>query len=289
VDSTAVGRLAAEYMLQQGYAHFACHVESRIAFSRLSLTGFADRLTEAGHACAKFDTGADNVAGIAPAGVRSATAAWLHELPKPVGVFTHSDVRAASILKICLEAGIDVPNEAGIIGNDNDLIIGPATKPTLTSIDNAPELVGYRAASVLVDLIRGEPPRHNRELVPPRSVIERQSTQPAFVADESLRQAMRFIRAHAADAITVDDVVRHVPLSRRTLERRFQSHLARSPADEIRRVHFERARHLLAETSLKLSEVAIASGYSRFSSFATAFQAAHERTPSEYRVAFRTR
>ena len=288
-DDEAIGRMAAEHLLRQGYRQFAYHLEGRVAFSRQRLAGFRMRLGEVGHLCHVFDSAALGDRGTSPADIRAATRDWVRRLPKPVGLFTHSDVRASALVKICREAEVDVPNEAGNMGSGNDLVIGASTKPTLTSTDNAPDAVGYRAAATLIDLIRGRQPAIHRDLVPPRRVIERQSTQPAFVADEGLREAIRFIRAHAPDAITVSDVVRHVPLSRRTLERRFQECLARSPADEIRRAHFERARHLLAETSLKLSEVAIASGYSRFSSFAAAFRAAHDQTPTEYREMHRTR
>ncbi|MHB8635338.1 MAG: substrate-binding domain-containing protein [Fimbriimonadaceae bacterium] len=281
--SEAVGRLAAEHLLEQGYRHFACHFESRFAFSQRCKQAFEDRLADAGHACNSFDT--SSVEGGVDA--RSATADWLRELPKPVGVFTHGDFRASELIDICRRADIEVPQEAGLIGNDNDELICASSKPTLTSVDNAADVIGFRAAAVLVDLIRGEKPESGWEHIPPRAVIERQSTQLTSIGDECLSQAIRFIRAHASDAITVDDVVRHVPLSRRTLERRCQSHLARSPADEIRRVHFERARHLLADTSIKLSEVAIASGYNRFTSFATAFYAAHKVTPGQYRETVR--
>ena len=288
-DNFAIGRLAAEHLLLQGYSQFAYHLESRVTFSRRRLEGFSARLSEAGRLCNVFDTGSPALAGASPAEVRAATAAWLKALPKPVGIFTHNDVRASALLEICRESNIDVPNVAGVIGNDNDAIICPSTKPTLTSIDNASDLIGYRAAEVLLGLIRGKSPREKSEYIAPRRVIERQSSQPALAADELVREAIRFIRENATAPITVDDVVRHVPISRRSLERRFQAAFARSPADEIRRVQFDRARHLLTESSLKLSEVAIASGYSRFSSFATAFQSAHALTPGAYRDEYRRR
>ena len=50
---------------------------------------------------------------------------------------------------------------------------------------------------------------------------------------------MRYIREHACDGITVADVLRVVPLSRRMLEYRFQKLVGRSPHAEIVRTRIE--------------------------------------------------
>src|SRR5690606_40800105 len=59
-------------------------------------------------------------------------------------------------------------------------------------------------------------------LFAPLGVATRQSTDVVAVADKHISTAIRFIRERACTGITVADVVKQVPLSRRILETRFQ-------------------------------------------------------------------
>ncbi|HEX8341174.1 MAG TPA: substrate-binding domain-containing protein [Tepidisphaeraceae bacterium] len=286
IDSCALGRMAADHLLSQGYQHMACHLESKVYYSRERSRGFCQRLTESNRTCHTFDT---NDPTDDPDGLRGATRAWLESLPKPLGVFTHNDTRAAMLLDICLDAHLAVPEQVGVIGADDDDLIAATTFPSLTSIDVAGDTIGYRATELVVRLIGGQPPPAEAELVRPRGVVPRQSTQPAFLDDELLGRAMAFIHAHALEPIGIDAVLEVVPVSRRSLERRFRQRVGRSPGEEIRRVQIEQAKHLLAETNQTLARVAAACGYSQFRNFATAFTRVTGASPSQYRATFRTR
>ncbi|MCP1510620.1 hypothetical protein J2Y92_000155 [Pseudomonas rhodesiae] len=46
--------------------------------------------------------------------------AWLHSLPKPIGIIAVTDARARQLLQACLTAGIAVPEQVALIGIDND-------------------------------------------------------------------------------------------------------------------------------------------------------------------------
>jgi LacI family transcriptional regulator len=74
-----------------------------------------------------------------------------------------------------------------------------------------------------------------------------------------------------------------VPLSRRALEICFRETLGRSPAAEIRRVRLERARRLLAEQDLPLSEVAVRSGFDSVEVLTRTFRRTYQQTPTAYR------
>ncbi|KPC23699.1 helix-turn-helix protein [Pseudomonas syringae pv. cilantro] len=52
--------------------------------------------------------------------------AWLHSLPKPIGIIAVTDARARQLLQACLTAGIAVPEQVALIGIDND----PLTEPS---------------------------------------------------------------------------------------------------------------------------------------------------------------
>jgi LacI family transcriptional regulator len=98
--------------------------------------------------------------------------------------------------------------------------------------------------------------------------------------------AVRFIRAQAHRPLRVGEILRAVPVSRRSLERGFRQALGRSPLEEIRRVHVERARHLLAETDWSMPAVAGGAGFADAKQLSTRFRQATGLTPTAYRRAF---
>jgi LacI family transcriptional regulator len=118
--------------------------------------------------------------------------------------------------------------------------------------------------------------------------MERQSTDTLAITDVDVAAAMRFIRSHAHEAINVEDILRHLPVARRSLEKRFRSIIGRSPLEEIRKAHTDRAKYLLAETELSMPEVAEKSGYSSAAWFSKAFRDMTGETPTAYRKRFKT-
>jgi LacI family transcriptional regulator len=94
---------------------------------------------------------------------------------------------------------------------------------------------------------------------------------------------LHFIRRHACSGIRVRAVLDEVPLSRRSLEQRFQKLLGRSPKAEILRVQIERAQWLLAETDLPVAAVSRKAGFSQPAYFSAAFRQRTGVTPSAFR------
>ena len=84
----------------------------------------------------------------------------------------------------------------------------------------------------------------------------------------------------------MDDVLRAVPASRRSLERRFRALLERGLGEEIRRAHLERAKDLLASTVLTVAEVAEQSGFASVHYLSRLFRQETGLTPTAYRRQF---
>jgi LacI family transcriptional regulator len=102
-------------------------------------------------------------------------------------------------------------------------------------------------------------------------------------------KALSFLRQNPAVQLRVEEVARHAGISRRVLERRFVELLNRTPADEIRRVHLERARQLLVETDMPLSQVAEMAGFASQAYFSDLFRRQLGVTPNQYRRKNRVR
>ena len=65
-----------------------------------------------------------------------------------------------------------------------------------------------------------------------------------------------FFRQFACEGITIADVLKHAPGSRRALEREFRRLLGRTLQQEIIRIWVETARRLLRETDRPATEIA---------------------------------
>lgn len=122
------------------------------------------------------------------------------------------------------------------------------------------------------------------KLIPPRSVVTRQSTDLLAIDDPEIAAAIRFIRGKACTGITVDDVLQAIAVSRSTLNRHFKELLGRSPKVEIVRTQLEHARKLLIETDLTVAAVAARCGFSEAKYFHDVFHRHVGTTPREFRV-----
>jgi LacI family transcriptional regulator len=213
---------------------------------------------------------------------------WLRELPKPAGVFACNDLWGLPVLEACRLAGLRVPDDVAVVGVDNDELRCELASPPLSSIVVPSERVGFEAAALLERLLEGGKPPGEPLLIPPIRVVTRQSSDVLASRDPDVTAAVRFIRDHRHLPVSVEHVLRAVPVSRRSLERRFRTILDRSIGDEIRRVHLERVRDLLASTTLSMEEVAKQSGFSCVHYMCRVFRRELNTTPTAYRRQART-
>jgi LacI family transcriptional regulator len=151
----------------------------------------------------------------------------------------------------------------------------------------AADTIGFQAAKLLHRLMRGGEPPKRPLAIAPLSIVQRQSTDTLALRDPVMIRALAFIRQQAILPVGVNDVARHAGLSRRGLERRFLEQLQRTPAAELRRFRLDRARQLLAETDLPMSQVAEKAGFGSQAYFAAVFRARFGQSPRQFRRAAR--
>jgi len=278
----AVGSMAAEHLLNRGFKRFAYCGLNQTYWSRIREEGFAHRLSQAGFEPDVYrpKTWSSQTTW---GGEQRQMAAWLRALPKPVGLMAFNDERAQQVLEAGKLADVRVPDEVAVIGVDDDDIICDLADPPLSSIAIDFEDVGYEAARQLQRQMEGDEPSvweiHQR----PTHIVTRQSTDILAIEDKSVAAALRFIRSHVADMITVQDIVNAAAVSRRLLERHFQRMLGRSVHKEIQRVHVERACELLLRTEWPLRQVAEQAGFSGPVHLGVAFKRVMKMTPQGYR------
>jgi LacI family transcriptional regulator len=286
-DSPKIARLAADHLLQCGFRQFAFCSYGKdpgdsASWSELRQKYFQQYIREAG-----FET--RDYCIQAAASTRNWTkerrllADWLQDLPKPTGLMACNDDCGVQVMEACKWAGLAVPDQIGVIGVDNDEIVCGLANPPMSSVAISFERAGYEAAQALDQLMRRKASVPQRISVHPTYVVARRSTDIVAVSDPPVAKALQFLRDHARQPMSVDDVAAAAGLSRRALERRFRNETGSSILSQIRRVRTDQMARLLVETNLSVSQIADALGFEDVQHFARYFASAKQLSPLAYR------
>lgn len=73
---------------------------------------------------------------------------------RPTAILCANDLMAIGALEYCKSAGIRVPHDVSIVGFD-DVPVASMLTPRLTTVRQPAHAMGYRAATLLIDLVRG--------------------------------------------------------------------------------------------------------------------------------------
>ncbi|OGV68314.1 MAG: hypothetical protein A2283_13455 [Lentisphaerae bacterium RIFOXYA12_FULL_48_11] len=282
-DIRAAACLAAEYLLDCGLRHFAYYGLHSDIYVQNYCQEFVSALGRAGCECRVFDSGGETDPSVDSDVRQCALTSWLKALPKPVGVLAWPTLYARQVVNACRDAELNVPEQVAVLAGDEDNVLCDVCYPSLSGVALNSERIGYEAAALLERLMHGGHKPRKPVLIEPVGVVTRQSTDTLAIDDADVARAVAFIRDNVTKPIGVGDVLRSVSLSRRRLELRFRDVLGRTPAAEIRRVHLERAKQLLAETNMSVSAVAAGSGFGSSEYLSRIFKRDTGLTPHKYR------
>ena len=99
---------------------------------------------------------------------------------------------------------------------------------------------------------------------------------------EKLLQAAAFLEARIEEDFDLDACAAHLALSRRQIERLFSAHLGITPVRYMNDLRLARGRALLAETDMKVTEVAVACGFASASHFSKSFRKKYGLSPHRF-------
>jgi len=287
VDNIAVGEMAARYFLDRGFRHCAFVGERGRPFLLERGEAFGKAVQQAG---ATYDcflprrgTLSDHVLEAMWQAPDEDLHAWLKKLPRPTAILTCHDLMALRISDALRDLAIRVPDEAAVLGVDNDPMICELANPPLSSVETPQEQIGFEAARRLDRLMLGTAPRSAPAMLGPLRVVTRQSSDVMATDDRAILAAMHFIEQHADQPLRVDQVADAADISRRSLETRFAERLGRTILDEIQAAHVRRACTLLEQPNWSLERVALASGFNSRERFSCVFRQVMGQTPGTYR------
>lgn len=286
VDDNAVGKMAARHFIDRGFKHFAYYSWPAVQVNTLRKKAFFQALENAGvpqENLYEIHQSPDRLLG-----------KWeqhqekiyhqLENLPRPLAVFTGQDNLGATLIEICSRKGIHVPEEISVLGVDDIELLCDCLAVPLSSINTNLEKMGYGAAQQLDRLMKGEITKDEPPvLIEPKEVVLRQSTDALAIAHPSVVTALKYIKEHFSDPITLDDIGEAAGMSKRGMEKAFLKHLGASPATELRRIRLDEAKRLLVETDDKISSIAWDCGYSNSSNLSFAFNRETGMSPRAYR------
>lgn len=108
----------------------------------------------------------------------------------------------------------------------------------------------------------------------PENHAQRRSLQPrADVRNPKLQLAMQLMQANLEEPLRPDEIADLVKLSSRQLERLFARYLNTSPKRYYMQLRLEKARNLLRQTGLSVTEVCVACGFRSLSHFSKSYRA----------------
>ena len=282
-DDQAIGRLAAEHLLERGLRSFGFCGYANECWATRRRDGFVAALARAGWRCQVYESPWHGLSALPINDDHQSLEVWLDSLRKPAGVMAGNDMLGFAVLDGCRSLGLKVPVEMAVIGVDDDALLCGLCDPPLSSVIPNSEHIGYEAAAVLDGLMNGKRAEFEERLIPPLGIATRLSTDVLAIEDTVFAFAVRFIREHGCHGITVEDVLKNVPLSRMSLERRFRKYLGHSPHAEIRAVQVARAKQLLIETEHPIHRIAQLVGFEHPEYFNVLFKREVGQPPGLFR------
>ncbi|WP_127112793.1 GlxA family transcriptional regulator [Shimia sediminis] len=119
----------------------------------------------------------------------------------------------------------------------------------------------------------------------PRSEEEPQKASAAAaigVRNAKLVQIIDYLEEHIAEDFNLDEVAYGFDISRRQMERLFKRYLSTSPRKHLMTMRLHRARALMSETNMSVTEVAAACGFISTSHFSKRFRDRFGTSPHRY-------
>ena len=250
-DYAAVGRMAAEYLLEKGFRRFGCVVVPGGWFLEQRHDSLVHTIQQNGATLKSFQlqtTMPDVVQPLAQA-ERRRFVEWVRTLQRPAALVLMDDWDAPAIMDLCREAGYEVPRDLVMITTGCHSEVLPLCRVPLSAVQEDQELQARLAVSCLDVLMSDKQSRDTMISVPPLGIAERSSTATMAIEDREVAHAVEFIRGHGFEPINVSDVSGRVQVARVTLERRFRHVMGVTMHEYLTGLRVRRAKELLCGDS----------------------------------------
>lgn len=285
-DYWNTGVMAAEFFRRRRFRHFAFCGSRSTVWSREREDGYAARLREWG-----FEPQSYNFRGFRDDKIDeeefTQLQRWLEALPKPVAIFACDDACALEIADVCRLSNIGIPEDAAILGVDNDEILCNMSEPSLSSIVLDVENGGYEAAAVLCRMIGSKTPSNYYDIViRPVKIEERLSTERYAVTDPVVRTLLDLLNGEGGLSLSLKELLAQVPYSRRVCEKRFKAVMGVTLYQYMLDRRISAFADLLAVSPEPVKKLMMDCGFEDYANLSRLFRRYKHMTPLQYRQHF---
>ncbi|AVM53229.1 LacI family transcriptional regulator [Bacteroides zoogleoformans] len=280
-DYIGTGRMAAKFFIERKFRNFAFYGNKGVVWSRERAEGFTQEVIKAGGNYFYFESERLNENEWNNNHIKLDE--WLTSLPKPVALFACDDRFALEVSEICKINNINIPDEISLLGVDNDELICNLSDPPISSIMLQVEKGGYDAGNLIHRQIREKKNTPFNIIINPVKIIERKSTDKYNIENKYILAVLRYIEENYNADLSIDSLIKIVPLSRRNLEVKFKNELGCSIYQFILKFRIEHFEKLLINTERSLFDIALECGFTDSKNISRVFKKMKGLSPTEYK------
>jgi len=162
-DDVRAGMIATEHLISKGCRRIAHIGGDYLSTASDRLAGYRQALTQHGfEVSAKFICHRTELDDAAVATGYNATQGLLKLKPRPDAIFCFSDPIATGAMQAILENGLRIPQDVAIVGCGN-VLYASALRVPLSSVNQDSEMMGAKAAKLVLELVNGGAKTEPRE------------------------------------------------------------------------------------------------------------------------------
>lgn len=279
-DYEGTGRLAALYFRKKLYTNYAYFGVRGIIWSEERGKGFREEVEKAKGNFYYYAEEPINKED------RSSIILWLKSLPRHTALFCCDDAHALHITETCQMVGRGIPEDIAVLGVDDDELLCEISDPPISSIQLDVEQGAYSVCRNLHRQILSKDNKVFNVIIYALGVKERNSTLVHNVGDEQVRRILNYIDEFYNTDMNMSDILKQVPLSRRSIEMRFKKSTGMTIYQYLLGVRVEHFAYLLSTTDRSYVDIAYEVGFRDFANVSRTFRKYKGCTPLEYRSKF---
>lgn len=276
-DYLRTGQMAAAYFRKRFYTSYAFFGIRNVIWSTEKGRGFREEVLKENAVYSQYEEAAGREYD------RQQLIHWLKSLPKGTALFCCDDAHALIITESCTMAGINIPDDIAVLGVDDDDLICEISDPTISSIQLEVEHGGYETCRLLHQQILNNNRKPFNVFISPSEIKERNSTLSHNISDPHIRNVVKHIDRNYMNDISMSDIFRLVPLSRRSVETRFKKAMEMTIYQYLQYTRTEHLSYLLCTTDRPYIDLAYEVGFKDVANVSRTFRKYKGCTPLEYR------
>ncbi|MEI7534821.1 MAG: substrate-binding domain-containing protein [Verrucomicrobiae bacterium] len=286
-DLARAGRLAAEYLLDKGVREFGSVVFPGGWYIQARQQAFEQVLQQHGITPKTIFLKSHYPQKLLPLpeSERHRFRQWVSQLAPSAALVLTDDYDAGILMEVCREAGLEIPRDLSLLAIGSHGNWSPPCPVPLSTVEQDDDRQMAQILAALQRQAQGLPLRQSILEIPPKGVLERESTRDGHINDHAIRHVLSYIRTNPQKRIKVKHLIKVAKVSRVTLERRFKRATGQSPGEYLIQHRVHKAKTImLQKPQERMGATARAAGFRNYHQFRLNFIGEMGTTPKQWLV-----